>query len=114
MPKLGLRPFSVIAEGAEAYFGYNFTRLENVFEHMTDVKASFSIVTGSLTIDTGLANLDGASASLESTPSANAAYVKVVVASATSITITVYTSAFGVSVVPATVRWIAVGELILA
>ncbi len=114
MPKLGLRPYSTIEEGAESYFGYNFTRLENVHENMTDVKASSTNVTGSAIIETGLANIDGAVVCLESTPSANAAYVKVAVSSTTAITVTVYTNAFGVSVVPATVRWIVVGELILA
>lgn len=113
MPKLGLRPYAVIEEGAEAYFGYNFTRIENVFERMTDVKAGIQLVTGSAVIETGLANLDGVTVSLDTTPVAGAAYVKGVVSSASAITITVYTNAFAVSITPANVRWIAVGELIL-
>lgn len=113
MPKLGLRPFAVIEEGAESYLGYNFTRLENVHEQMTDVRAGVKLVTGSAIIETGLANLDGVVANLSTDAQAGAAYVSAFVSSGSAITVRVLTSGFALSVIAVNVNWIAVGELIL-
>lgn len=114
MPKLGLRPFSVIEEGAEAYFGYNFMRIENVFERMEDVVTGLVSVTGQADINTGLATVDGCVAAFTTDPSAAAAYLVCFPATAGLITVRVLTNAFAVSITAVSIRWIAVGELVLS
>lgn len=114
MPKLGLRPFSVIEEGAEAYFGYNFMRIENVFEQMEDVKTGIVTITGQGDVNTGLATVEGVTAAFTTNPSAGAAYIVCFPAGAGLITIRVLTNAFAVSITAMSIRWIAVGELVLS
>jgi hypothetical protein len=113
MPKLGLRPYATIDEGLESYIGYNFARLENVFERTQDVMVGSTVVTGDATIATGLATVDGCVACLGVDPSANSAFVQCSIATTGQIRIRVFTSAFAVSVTAVTVRWVAVGELVL-
>lgn len=115
MPKLSLRPFAFIEEGLDTYLGYNFTRLENVFERMPDVATGGDLVTGALNVATGLARVDGVVASLDQAPAAAGAYVRAAPgAAAGSIDLIVYTSTFGVSIVAVNVSWVAVGELVLS
>ena len=114
MPKLGLRPYATIEEGLDQYLGYNFQRLENVFERVEDVVTGVSAVTGAASISTGLAVVDGAVAAFVTDPTANAAYVSCVPGSAGQITIRVLTSAFALSITAVSIRWIAVGELVLS
>lgn len=115
MPKLSLRPFAFIEEGLDQYLGYNFTRLENVFERISDSATGSQLVTGTMNIATGLARVDGVTASLEGAPVAGACFVRSAPgAAAGSIDITIYSSTFIISVIAAAIRWIAVGELILS
>lgn len=114
MPKLGLRPFSVIEEGAEAYFGYNFMRIENVFERLEDVVTGVTVVTGQASIQTGLATVDGCLAGFITDPIAGASYVSCVPGAAGIITIRVLTNAFALSITAMSIRWAAIGELVLS
>lgn len=113
MPKLGLRPYATIDEGLESYIGYNFARLENVFERIQDVMVGSTVVTGTATFATGLATVDGCVACLGVDPSVGAAFVQCSIGASGQITVRVLTSAFAVSVTAVTVRWVAVGELVL-
>lgn len=114
MPKLGLRPFATIEEGLDTYLGYNFTRLENVFERIEDTKSDVVSVTGSTVVNTGLAIVTGVVASLVTDPVAGAAYVTAVPGAAGTVTIKVFSSGFAASVIAVSVQWIASGELVLA
>ncbi|MGH9982415.1 MAG: hypothetical protein ACRD8W_00475 [Nitrososphaeraceae archaeon] len=115
MPKLSLRPFAHIEEGLDAYLNANFTRLENVFEKMPDVETGVSIITGLGTVVTPLGRVDGVIAMLNVDASSAAAFVRAAPGvSAGTIDIRVLTSAFAVSITAVSVRFIAVGELILS
>jgi hypothetical protein len=114
MPKLGLRPFSVIEEGAESYFGYNFTRIENVFDRLEDVVTGVTSVTGNASIQTGLATVDGCLAGFSTDPSAGAAFISCAPGAAGIITVRVLTNAFVLSITSVSIRWVAIGELVLS
>lgn len=115
MPKLSLRPFATIEEGLDAYLGYNFTRLENVFERMSDTATGSVVVTGTATVATGLARVDGVVAMIDTDHSAAAAFARALPgAAAGTIDIRVLTNAFLVSAAATPVRWVAVGELVLS
>lgn len=114
MPKLGLRPYATIEAGLDSYVGYNFQRIENVFERMEDVVTGSVTVTGSANVQTSLAVIDGVLAGFLTDPSAAANYV---VGSSTGggvITIRVLTSTFALSTTPVSIRWVALGELVLS
>lgn len=114
MPKLGLRPYATIEEGVGEYLGYNFTRLENVFERMADVIVGTTTVTGSATVNTGLAVVDGVVCGFATDPVAGACFISAAPGSAGTITIRVLTSAFALSVTAISIRWVAIGELVLS
>lgn len=114
MPKLGLRPYATIEEGLDQYLGYNFQRIENVFERTEDVMTGSLTVTGQASVATGLAAVSGAVAAFGTDPSANAAFLSCVPSSAGQITIRVLTSGFALSITAVSIRWIAVGELVLS
>lgn len=114
MPKLGLRPYANIDEGLESYIGYNFSRLENVFERMQDVMNGVTMVTGDATFATGLASVDGCTACLGVDASAAAAYVSCSPTSAGQMRVRVFTSAFALSITAVSIQWVAVGELVLS
>lgn len=113
MPKLGLRPYATIEEGLDQYLGYNFVRLENVFEHMEDAVAGVTVVTGSASISTGLAEVNGVVANFRTDPSAGAAFIACAPGTAGTITIRVLTNAFVLSTIGVSIQWLAVGELVL-
>ncbi len=114
MPKLGLRPYAVIEEGLDQYLAYNFNRLENVFERMQDVVTGVISVTGQQSVATGLASVSGVVAAFTTDPSAGAAFLSCVPAAQGQITIRVLTNGFALSIIAVSVRWIAVGELVLS
>ncbi len=114
MPKLGLRPYSIIEEGLDQYLGYNFSRIENVFERLLDVATGVVAVTGQASVATGLATVGGGVAAFTTDPSAGAAFISCVPAAQGQITIRVLTSAFALSITAVSIRWIAVGELVLS
>lgn len=114
IPKAGLRPYSVIEEGLDQYLGYNFNRLENLFERTRDALAGNVTMTGLATITTGLAFVDNVVACLASVPSAAACFVTANPGSSSgTVDLRVYTNAFVDSTTPVTVRWVAIGELVL-
>ena len=113
MPKLGLRPFAVLEDGLEGYLGYNFNRLENVFERMEDVLTGSIQVTGDLIFATGLTTVTQAVACIRTDPSAAAAYIACIPQGGGNIRVRVFTSAFALSVTAVFIQWIAAGELTL-
>jgi len=113
VPKLGLRPYAVLEEGLEGYLGYNFNRLENVFERMEDVLSGTVQVTGDLTFATGLTTVTQAVACLRTDPSAAAAYVACIPQAGGTVRVRVFTNAFALSVTAVFIQWMAAGELTL-
>lgn len=114
MPKLGLRPYATITEGLDQYLGYNFSRLENVFERIEDVRSGLTLVTGDATFPTGLAVCDGVTVCLFSDPTASAAFVTAQTGASGNIHVRVFASSLALSTVAVNVSWIATGELVLA
>lgn len=115
MPKLSLRPYASIQEGLDSYLGFNFTRLENVFERMPDTATGTVLVTGTATVATGLARVDGVVADLDVDPSAAAAFARALPGAAPgTIDIRVFSDTYVISVAASGVRWVAVGELVLS
>ncbi len=114
MPKASLRPYATIAEGLDQYLGYNFNRIENLFEQTKDTTEGATTVIGTATVATGLAIVDGVTAGFVNAPGAGGAYVSAVPgSSAGTIIISVYQTSFAASVIGVTIQWIAVGELVL-
>jgi len=113
VPKLGLRPYAVLEDGLEGYLGYNFNRLENVFERIEDVLSGTLQVTGDSTFATGLTTVTQAVACLRTDPTANAAYVTCVPQAGGTIRVRVFTSGFALSVTAVFIQWMAAGELTL-
>ena len=115
MPKAGLRPYSTIEEGLDQYLGYNFNRIENIFEKNRDAIGGSVTVTGTVTVKTGLAFVDNCVACLGSAPSSGACFVRANPGSAAgTVEVTVYANTFAVSTLAVLVRLVAVGELFLS
>lgn len=114
MPKLGLRPYANIDEGLESYIGYNFSRLENVFERMQDVMSGVTVITGDGTFATGLASVDNCVACLGVDASAGACFVACTPTSSGQMRVRVFTSAMALSITAVSIQWVAVGELVLS
>lgn len=113
MPKLGLVLNAPIEGGIQQQVDDNFTRLENVFATVLDVATGLVNVTGSVSVNTGLSTVTGVMAQVVGGLAAGACFVVPVVGGAGLITINVYSNVFVASVIPCSVQWVALGELVL-
>ncbi len=114
MPRLALQPFSLLQGSLDAYVQANFTRIENVFDVVEDVKSGQSLVTGSLTLNTGLTTVTRAIGGLLNSPVAGGCFITITPGTAGLITVRVFSSTFVLSTVPTQIQWIAIGVLSLS
>lgn len=113
MPRVDLQPLAKSDEALLSYIDINFRRISDALESLAEFQQGIQAVTGSILIDTGLAQVDNVIASLNTAPIANACFVRafpVGLSAPEQIQIEVYTSAFGLSVVSASVAWFAIGQ----
>ncbi len=97
-----------------ALIAYNFERIDVASEVVKDVVQARVNVTGSVTLVTGLASVEGVVASLSSDSVAGAAFVNAYrIVNSNQIVITVWSSTFVLSTIPAAVTYIAVGVMAL-